>query len=342
MKNLAGLIVLGLTAWLALALFAPKGSTEPAQAFASSRECQDCHREIYDEWQESQHSISWTNPAVRFLSNDFAQEDCIDCHAPQPIFVSGIGNRVKPRTLRRAEGVDCISCHQLPANADGTPGGMAGGVNNDRVACRPVERRELQRPEHCAACHNQHKTVDQWRASSFADGANKQDCSDCHMPWKEDANGNRYRSHRFAGGDVLEMVQRAVTVTGESVDGAWTVTIANVGAGHSFPTDERSRAADLFWRELVDDGAEPGPWKHIHRMRSPYRGEVDVPDTLLTPDEVRTLPVTELPEGEGDAVSANRPIEVALFYKRTPYWKDPAAPDPDAEASLVQRVELRP
>ena len=341
MRKLAGIAVLALTAWLAIALFAPKGETEPAQAFSSSRQCQECHGEIYAEWEESQHSISWTNPAVRFLSNDFAKEDCIDCHAPQPIFETGIGNRVKPRTLRRAEGVDCISCHQLPAGADGTPGGMAGSVNNDRAACRPVERRELQRPDHCAACHNQHKTVDQWRASSFADGPNKQDCSDCHMPLKVGPDGKEYRSHRFAGGDVLEMVQRAVTVSGEEVEGTWQVTIANVGAAHSFPTDERSRAADLFWRELVAEGEDPGPWRHIHRMRSPYRDEVDVPDTLLTPDEVRSLPITERPEGEGEPIWSDVPIEVALFYKRTPYWKDPAAPDPDAEATLVHRVELR-
>ena len=342
MRPLAGILVLALAAWLALALLSPRSESQPAQAFSSSRDCQDCHQEIYAEWQDSQHAISWTNPAVRFLSNDFAKEDCIDCHAPQPIFVTGIGERVKPRTLRRAEGVDCISCHQLPAHADGSPGGMAGGVTNDRVACRPVERRELVRPDSCAGCHNQHQTVDQWRLSSFADGPDKKTCNDCHMPWKEAPDGTRYRSHRFAGGDVLEMLQMAVTLGGEPVDGAWTVTIANVYAAHSFPTDERSRAADIFWRELVADGADPGPWRHVHRMRSPYRDEVDVPDTLLGPDEVRTLPVTEEPEGAGAPVASDRPIEVALFYKRSPYWEDPAAPDPDREATLVHRVELRP
>ena len=77
-------------------------------------------------------------------------------------------------------------------------------------------------------------------------------------------------------------------------------------------------------------------------MRSPYRDEVDVPDTLLGPDEVRTRPVTEESEGAGAPVAATRAIEVALFYKRSPYWKDPAAPDPDNEATLVHRVELRP
>jgi len=339
-RAVLGILVLAITAWLALALLAPKGTSVPAQAFSSSRECQDCHTEIYAEWEESQHAMSWTNPAVRLLSNDFANQDCIDCHAPQPVFVTGIGNRVKPRTLRRAEGVDCISCHQLPANADGTPGGMAGGMNDERAACRPTERRELARPDHCAGCHNQHKTVDQWRESSWFDGVDKQDCSDCHMPIVEGPNGS-HRSHLFPGGDTLSMLQRAVTFEGGAQGGAWQVTISNTGGGHAFPTDERSRAADIFWR-ILGDNDTVGPWRHLHRMRSPYRTEVDVEDTLLQADEVRVLPVTSEPEGVGDPIAADLAIEVALFYKRSPYWIDAAAPDPDAEATLVYALELRP
>jgi hypothetical protein len=35
-------------------------------------------------------------------------------------------------------------------------------------------------------------------------------------------------------------------------------------------------------------------------------------------------------------------VEVTLFYKLTPNWKDPAQPDPGGEARLVHRVAVEP
>jgi cytochrome c551/c552 len=341
MKTALGIAVLALMGWLLFALLGPGGKAAMAQNFTTSKDCRACHSEIYDEWQDSHHSMSWTNPAVRLLSNDFANEDCIDCHAPKPIFVTGIGERVLPRATRRKEGVDCIACHQLAPRADGTPGGMAGSVANKSAACQPQEERALAKPDFCSACHNQHKTVDQWRASAFADGMGKKDCLDCHMPYVE-TGGKNHRTHRFPGGDVLDMVKEAVTLEGAAKDGSWSLTLTNVGAGHTFPTDERSRAADVFWRPLADTGAEPTPWRHLHRIRSPYRSEVDVPDTLLAAGEAREIPVTTEAEGAGEPVPTSQAIEVALFYKRSPYWLDPAKPDPEAEAQLVTKLELRP
>ena len=341
MKQAIGILVLVLAGWLAITLVSTDSTAAPPMNFTSSKDCRDCHSEIYAEWEASHHAISWTNPAPRLLSNDFAKEDCIDCHAPRPIFVTGIGERVLPRQTRRVEGVDCISCHQLPAKPDGTPGGMAGTLNNPSAPCNPTVQRDLIKPEFCAGCHNQHKTVDQWRASSFADGINKQDCLDCHMPYVEDANG-RHRTHRLPGGDDMDLVRGGVELTGANVDGNWVLTLANTNTGHSFPTDERSRAGDVFWRPLAAAGAEPGPWQHLHRLRSPYRDEVDIPYTLLLADEVRTIPVLTWYQGAGEPVAATQPIEVALYYKRTPYYADPSAPDPEADLSahLVTRFEL--
>jgi hypothetical protein len=326
-----GLVALAAGLWFFVAVFgSERTEAAPARAFTSSAQCRECHAEAYAEWEASQHAIAWTNPAVRFLSNDFANQDCIDCHAPRPVFVTGIGERVLPRAVRRPEGVDCISCHQLP-ESDG--GGMAGTRSDPRAACRPVERLELTRPEFCAGCHNQHLTVDQWRDSSWPDRG--EDCLTCHMPHRG-GDPTSGRDHRFLGGNSLAMLQRAVELTGAREDGRWVVRVANVGAGHSFPTDERSRAADVFWRPLAEPGAEPGPWRQVYRFRSPYRTENDVPDTLLLADETRAIPIED--------ADASRAIEVALFYKRSPYFTDPERPDPEAEidAVLVHDLVLRP
>jgi len=317
--------------WLLVAVFSEPGETAPARSFTTSRACQECHAEVYAEWESSQHAVSWTNPFVRELSNDFNNQDCIDCHAPRPVFETGIGERVLPRSSRRVEGVDCIACHQLPAGPDGEPGGMAATIDNERAACRPVQTRDLGRPEFCAGCHDQHQTVRQWRGSEWPERGF--DCLTCHMPFRGGDPGAG-RDHRCRGGDDLQLLKDAVALSGERVGDGWVVVLENVGAGHSFPTDERSRAADLFWRPLPDAAGEPGRWRHLHRMRSPYRHEVDIEDTLLAVHERRRVPLDD-DEGRGA-------VEVALFYKRSPYWEDPEAPDPEREATLVHSVTLAP
>jgi hypothetical protein len=50
--------------------------------------------------------------------------------------------------------------------------------------------------------------------------------------------------------------------------------------------------------------------------------------------ETRAIPL--------DAEGAAGAVEVALFYKLSPYYEDPERPDPEREARLVQRIELVP
>ena len=326
-RAILGIVTIALGAWFFLAVFGGGGTpTAEAATFTSSTECRACHAEAFAEWEGSQHAMSWTNPAVRMLSNDFANQDCIDCHAPRPVFVTGIGKRVLPRAARRVEGVDCISCHQLPTDHGG---GMAGTLTDPSAPCGPVATVELTRADFCAGCHNQHKTVDQWRDSKFP--ALGQDCLTCHMPYRN-GDPNQGRDHTFLGGNSLPMLQRAVELRARVEAGALKVELENVGAGHAFPTDERSRRADLFWRVAGETGADA--WNHIYRIRDPYRYETDIPSTLVHAGETLALDVAEAP--------TDARLEVALFYKRSPYWEDPERPDPDREATLVHLVEVAP
>lgn len=324
------LVVLVVAGWALVSVFAPPAPAVEARAFSSSQDCRSCHAQAYTEWEASWHARAWVDPDVRALSNDFANTDCIDCHAPRPVFETGIGQRVLPRASRRNEGVDCIACHALPADRPG--GGLvAGTMDRDDVACRPRAVRELANVEFCAGCHDQHKTVEQWRATDYAQKG--VGCLDCHMPFRG-GDPNRGRDHTMHGGHLLELVQKAVTLTAVRDGAAIVATVENVGAGHHFPTDERSRASDLFWRPLDGAGKPAGEWRFLFRFRSPYRHEVDLVDTLL-PAHARHVSRIEAPEAAGK-------VEVALFYKLTPYWKDPARPDPENEARLVQRVVVTP
>lgn len=347
MRIVVGIFVLVLAGWFLSALIGTPEQTAIAQGpteWVSSQQCAECHQQIWDEWASSPHANSWNNEDVRAQSDQFANKDCIDCHAPRPVFETGVGERVLPRSARRAEGVDCITCHLLP------DGKVAGKIDNPRAACQPVTRRELQRETLCAGCHDQHKTVQQWKATPFAQ--HNEGCMECHMPYR-DGTPKSGRVHTMPGGHYIEMVRSAVTFEGERADdGAFEVTLSNVRGGHSFPTDERSRAADVWWRPLP---AEPetvneagvaengGAWRHLHRIRDPYRHEKDLVSTLLHHGESRTLRIEDA-DAEGG-------VEVALVYKRSPYYRDPATgvakpieevTDPFVDAELVHRVILRP
>lgn len=308
-----------------IAVFRPAGPEAETVAFTSSSQCRDCHAEVYGEWERSWHARAWTDPDVRTLSNDFANTDCIDCHAPRPVFETGVGERVLPRTARRSEGVDCIACHALPA-APGEAPRMAGTLERLDVPCRPVATPALATPEFCAPCHDQHQTVQQWRATRYAEQGI--DCLDCHMPHRI-GDPSRGRDHTMHGGHDIELVRRAVELRARREGERVVVEVENVGAGHHYPTDERSRASDVFWRPL----GEPGPWRWLYRFRSPYRDELGVIDTLLPAHEVRVIALEDPGPGA---------LEVALFYKLTPYWKDPAQPDPEGEARLVHRQVVAP
>jgi hypothetical protein len=321
-RLIAGLVVGALAAWLLVALFRPERQPAPTLAFSSSEQCKECHEEVYAEWKSSWHALAFVDEQVRELSNDFSNADCVDCHAPRPVFETGIGNRVLPRTARRVEGVDCIACHLLP---DGT---VAGTITNPNAPCRPVERRELVQVELCASCHDQHGTVQQWRASQYP--AAGQDCRECHMPFRSGSQDQGGRDHRMLGGHDPALLARAVELRGRAEGGGFVVEVENVGAGHNYPTDERSRASDVFWRPAGEER-----WRHLHRFRNPYRHEVDLPNTELPAHASVSLEIA------GDIVGdSTERVEVALFYKLSPYWQNPDEPDPEREATLVHKITL--
>lgn len=341
MRIALGIVVLLLASWFLSALLGTPEESAAAQTpteWISSSQCAECHQQIYDEWKSSPHANAWNNEDVRAQSDDFANKDCIDCHAPRPVFETGLGKRVLPRSARRSEGVDCLTCHLLP------DGGMAATITNPRAACQPTTRRELQRVSLCAGCHDQHKTVQQWKATPHAE--HREGCMECHMPYR-DGTPEGGRVHVMPGGHYIEMVRSAVELKGvRDADGVATVTLENT-SGHAYPTDERSRASDVWWRTLaVEPGAQPGRWTHLHRIRDPYRHEKDLASTLLHWGETRTLTVTD---SDGSAVEG--PIEVVLVYKRTPYYRDPESglamhladvTDPFKDSDLVHRVTIEP
>jgi len=279
--------------------------------FTSSSQCKECHPGVYREWVESQHELAWKNPLVAQISNQFQNKICIDCHAPRPVLRSGLGVRVLARATERDDGVNCFSCHDM----DG--GRMAATREGLDAPCNPVYDPRLRSVEHCAVCHNQHGTVDEWYETDFATMDPPMDCIACHMPQVERRlpDGRTYtgRDHRMLAAHDLAVIRQAPVLEASIEGDEVAVSVTNKGAGHNFPTDERHRAVDLVVRILDDEGNLVGEERR-DRYRNPYRDEVGLQNTQIPWGETRSYRYPlEVPAGR---------VEVVLIYKLTPYMSD--------------------
>jgi len=287
--------------------------------------CLPCHAQVVDEWRASMHAAAFTDPQVRApgQSDNFTRAECIPCHAPAPIFAAGIepGARVLARVERRADGVDCLACHALESGVAATRDGLA-------APCAPRLRPELSTEAACAACHNQHQTHDEWRASpAFAAGI---DCADCHMPHVERTGPEagaprRGSSHRFPGGRDREFALAGLELSARVEGRELVATLRNTFAGHNLPSDSRNRALDLVVTLFDARGAalpppageprEPGCEAGFARVRyrNPYRASGQ-PSTQLPAGQASELRVP-LPDGA-------RRARVELAYKLQPLLSD--------------------
>ncbi len=82
--------------------------TSVEQHYPSASDCAECHVEIYKEWNQSAHSVSYSSETFQRATNGYAFDDCIGCHAPVSIHGA---EGPKAREPLRAEGVSCVVCH---------------------------------------------------------------------------------------------------------------------------------------------------------------------------------------------------------------------------------------
>ena len=287
----------------------------------TSADCKQCHADLYAEWEDSHHEFAFNNPEVRKLSQDFRNEECLACHAPRPVLGFEPGERVLARSSDRTHGVDCLACHQHP---DGEGVATANRTPQKSAPCQPYFEPRMESVDLCASCHNQHKTVEQWRvAPEHLKGDN---CLHCHMTEVFREGGRRGKHHGFPAAHnkdaLLAAIELKSGVNAES--GLPWASLENVGAGHNFPTAERSRAADLQFR-WQDENGDWQEWQHLYRFRDPYRDEVDLTNTQL--------PSGETWKQELEPPAPGRLGEVRLLYRSRPYL-------PDDESIELGRVPL--
>ncbi|MCA8949276.1 MAG: hypothetical protein KDE27_07225 [Planctomycetes bacterium] len=284
----------------------------------SSVQCKSCHEDVYAEWTGSHHQIAFTNPEVRKLSDDFRKEECMDCHLPRPLVITGFGSRTLPRRTHFDEGISCISCHLGP------DGGLLARNDRPEVPCAPKRSTDFLAVKSCESCHNQHWTTDQWRASPYA--AQGTDCASCHMPEvtrvRKDGSKRMGRGHVFHGSHDVATLKKAGKFEVARAGSEVALTLTNTGAGHNYPTEERHRAVDMLYRFVTADQETGGEWTLAYRFRMPYRDEstpvgpgADVQENTQLPAFATKTVNVPIPAG---AVA----VETRLWYRLTPFCGD--------------------
>jgi hypothetical protein len=229
--------------------------------------CKECHADIYKEWESTRHAQAWKSPQFAAQSQNKTKADCLPCHAPKPVFETGIGKECVLRDDNRDAGVTCLSCHRQNKTS-------LGPYKDSKAECNPAFTNAFEDNSTCQMCHK--NTSEEWKLSSFSHKGSKNysTCAKCHMkPVKRAAaKGGAVREvyqHITYGSDNLKALQEAVrdmTVVAEN--GKVHISLTNDLCGHTLPSgsplgrqllimtavkDENDKTIDMH-REVYEKG----------------------------------------------------------------------------------------
>lgn len=188
---------------------------------------------------------------------------CDSCHFPDPFNITGKGadGKLKPKTASAANGgLTCASCHLTPE------GNIRAAHATSGAPHKTVVEPALQSSIMCGHCHGYQspdkrvpgkmfQTFLEWQEDYYKPGLGKDQCQDCHMPRTLrktaedfDVPPRSVGRHTWTGAHSRQRHLSSLGVTivqpyenKQSLDFA----VVNIGAGHSVPTGEPSRAVYL-------------------------------------------------------------------------------------------------
>lgn len=299
----------------------PLGSSAHLDRVMTSAFCAECHPAMYAEHEQNTHGRAFTDEEVRLATGRFAHGDCIRCHTPRPIFETGIGMNPVRRYHNLEEGNTCMTCHWQ----EGVDYSSFIGGAECRIAFDP----RVGTVEACASCHRNHGTPYQWERAPTGKTAGIA-CMDCHMPLVErpvavGEEPRAVRTHVFPASRSESQLRLAYEFEARVEGNEVVVTVANVGAGHNFPTELKQRSVESLVVVRDAQGNE------VSRSRMIFRDPYKRPYGLHLPIN------TQIPAGESREHRV--PIKVAegtadceLHYKL--YY-----PIEDNHPNLARRLE---
>lgn len=158
-----GLLLIGLTAAL-LNGAAMQAQDDSDYADTPPRQCRVCHADIYREWRDSHHALSFSSAEFqRVWERSRQNPDCLTCHSPA--FDAETGEMAY-------EGVGCAACHRT---LDPTRRRGSGFTYHGKMSTQPSAA-------DCGSCHGADHalTFIEWQSSAH-NGARAVDCLGCHQ-----------------------------------------------------------------------------------------------------------------------------------------------------------------
>lgn len=214
--------------------------------------CGPCHRAIVDQWAASEHATAWSDPVFQAGYAVDHQPECRACHAPL-----ALGDEdPPPKAIAAQVGIACRVCHMED--------GAITGPEGSRTHGGPIEP-GWGTSAVCRSCHQftfpastpSRRAVfdpDEWMQRTYAEweaSGSRRTCQSCHMPWRTDEHGRRYRDHRMLGIHDVDAMAEAVAVQiraepeGEATLVTVEVAVDPERLAHAFPTGDMFRTARL-------------------------------------------------------------------------------------------------
>ncbi len=280
---------------------------EAYQGFQDGK-CQSCHPAIWREWENSMHAKAWGDEIYQTAAQQVPDREtkCDQCHAPQPILITGIGEMPKLRNRQREAGVSCLVCHLDAEGAMNGPPASAETYFHANVT-NPIYTEPTTL---CATCHGQqsvpeHDQVSSFLNSEFADGDTS--CATCHMPVVKRLQSTtshesiKGRKHTWRGSRSVAQLKRAATLQIEYETGQVNVQLRS-RTGHILPGGTL-RIIVLEVTLLAPDGTQ--------RQKQQISISAENENRLL-PNENRTYAFDMASATTGDTIKAR------LIYQLTP------------------------
>lgn len=221
-------------------------------------DCARCHEAIALEWAESRHGQAWNEEVYQQeLAKIKKRSKCTSCHAPQPLLVNGIDERVVVREENPHWGVDCNSCH---LGADGSIQGPFGAATDAHASTKNALFSTKGSNELCLSCHSRSvgPVIGIGRDFDDAELADRDyACVSCHMApvTRRIASGDELperigRSHRLQTPRDPSFLRQAFEWSAVATEEGARFTLSN-RAGHRIPgLNDRILTFDL---ELLDE-----------------------------------------------------------------------------------------
>ncbi len=278
-KKIFPIMIIAFTVFFLSPILASKSSLSKAPSIAASKNCKECHEEIYNHWKNAMHSMSIEDPIFKasymeayFKTAGEAKFNCLRCHAP----IAFLNNDYDLKNKITKEGVNCDFCHSVKkVNIDNKDNPFEleigetkrGPLSNVESPAHKTESSALfKSSELCAGCHEYTNrngakilgTYSEWKTSPYAEEGIH--CQNCHMPLIpgkivkseiKSSNRKQINLHAISASRSTEQLRKALKVKIRNINKEEgivevVVGVTNVGSGHMVPTGIPSRKLILL------------------------------------------------------------------------------------------------